>query len=499
MKSLKRIFGALAAVALLLAPSCNPDKGADGGDATIALELSCDAITIPAEGGVMEVEVTTDAENWEVVNALSWAGAERSGSTVVIYADTNISGKVRKGSVLVVATSGSERVEKTISVEQLAAGGTSGGNGEFECPVFESLMLELCDANGDGKISEAEAALVTEINVAYTESDAENREHITSLKGIKMFKNLKHLECENNLIKTLDLSGMEKLEYVDCFYNEMTSLNVSNCPSLKWLYCYSNRLTNINISGSNNIVYFQAYKNNLTSLDVSGMPELIYFDVLLNNLREVNFSNCPKLLIAAVGTNDLISLDLSGLPALTSLGCYENNIASLDLSKLPNLEMLECYTNNLTTLDLSANSKITAVRCQNNLISEFAFENCVNLRTLDCSNNRLAGSLDLNKYKSLVNVACGGNNFTAISVDACTGIESLSCENTSISTLNVAPLSLLESLVANDCLLTTMDCSNNLKLQKLYLQGNPLTSLILATGQVIGDLKLDDHGVISYK
>jgi Leucine-rich repeat (LRR) protein len=96
-------------------------------------------------------------------------------------------------------------------------------------------------------------------------------------------------------------------------------------------------------------------------------------------------------------------------------------------------------------------------------------------------------------------VACGGNNFTAISVDACTGIVNLSCENTSISTLNVAPLSLLESLVANDCLLTTMDCSNNLKLQKLYLQGNPLTSLILATGQVIGDLKVDNYDVISYK
>ena len=46
-----------------------------------------------------------------------------------------------------------------------------------------------------------------------------------------------------------------------------------------------------------------------------------------------------------------------------------------------------------------------------------------------------------------------------------------------------------------------MDCSNNRKLKTLYLQGNPLTSLVLATGQTIDieDMKIDNYDVISYK
>lgn len=501
MKNLinKFLLAALAVCIVALAPSCEPNVGGGEGDA-ITLTVTPSKVNIPAEGSWENVTVTTNAESWDFVNAASWVEVERNADGVVIFAEANNTNSNRKGDIVITAVSGNATKTATIKIEQVAVGGTSsGGELDFECPVFESLMLEAYDVNGDGKISESEAARVTEISVAYTESDAENRDHITSLRGIKMFKNLKYLECENNLIRTLDVSGMEKLELVDCFYNEMTSLDVSNCPSLKWVYCYSNNLTKLHFNGSNNIMFLHAYKNNLTSLDVSGMPELVYFDVRLNDLREVNFSNCPKLQIAAVGNNDLISLDLSGLPNLYTLGCYDNNIASLDLSGLPMLNMLECYANNITKLDLSANTVLASVTCQNNLISELNIDNCPNLRLIDCSSNRLEGTFDLNKFSGLECVSCGGNNFTKIEVSACTKVTDLSCENTSITELNVAPLTALESLIANNCLLTTMDCSNNRALKTLYLQGNPLTSLILANGQSIVDLKIDNYDVIEYK
>ena len=118
---------------------------------------------------------------------------------------------------------------------------------------------------------------------------------------------------------------------------------------------------------------------------------------------------------------------------------------------------------------------------------------------LVCDNNRLTGTLDLNKFKALTSVACGGNGFTAINVAQCTALTSLSCANTMITALDTTSLKMLESLIANDCLITTMDCSNNRALKTLYLQGNPLTSLVLATGQTIADMKIDNYDVISYK
>ena len=482
---------------------CENGSGNDvngGEDVNIRLSVLPENITVDSEAQTSFITVTTNATEWDFVNAVSWVEASRNGDDINLIISKNYSANTREGEIIVFATSGSKRIEKKVSIKQYAEGSSEGGSNEdFECSVFESLMLSSYDTNGDGKISEAEAARVTEIDVTFTESDAEEREYITSLKGIKKFKNLQYLYCDNNLILNLDLSGMEKLELVDCFYNDMVSLNVSNCPSLKWVYCYSNNISELNISGSNNLVILQAYKNKLTSIDVSGLKELVYFDVLLNNLREVNFSNCPKLLVAAVGGNNLISLNLEGLPSLYTLGCYENNIASLDVSKLTNLEMLECYTNNIASLDLSANTKLTALTCQGNLLTSLNIENCKLLTKLDCSNNYLEGAVDFNKFTHLKKLHCGGNRFSAISVNNCLFMEELSCENTQITALEVSSLSLLTSLIANDCLISKMDCSNNLNLNTLHLQGNPLTELVLAEGQTIADLKLDNHDVISRK
>ena len=482
---------------------CENNVGGDdnnGGDVTLLLSVFPESITVNYEEQTATILVTTDAESWNVVSTASWVDASRKSGEIKLTIAKNHSTNTREGQIIVFATSGTVRVEKKVSIKQYSEDSEeNGGSGDFECPVFEELMLSSFDSNGDGRISATEAARVTEIDVAYTESNAEERDVITSLKGIKMFTNLQYLYCENNMIKTLDVSGMEKLELVDCYYNEMTSLNVSNCPSLKWVYCYSNNISDINFSGSNNILIFQAYKNKLTSIDVSGMQELVYFDVLMNELRDVEFSNCPKLMVAAVGGNRLISLNLEGLPSLYTLGCFENNIASLDVSKLANLEMLECYTNNIATLDLSANTNLVSLTCQNNMLTSLNIDNCKSLTKIDCSNNFLSGDVDFNKFTALKKLYCGGNRFTAISVNGCAQMEELSCENTQISALEVSSLSLLTSLIANDCLISKMDCSNNINLKTLHLQGNPLTELVLAEGQSIADLKLDNHDVISYK
>ena len=500
---LNRFFAALVAVLTLSISACSPDVDPETpgeNPNTITLSVSPETVSLFAVESQATVQVTTNATSWSYIDAASWLTIEKEGNTLVLTARENKSDDPRRCELVVFATSGDNRAEKTIFVTQKGANDMSQGEASmFECEVFKELMLSNFDTNGDEVISDAEAARVTEIDVEWTSENAEERSVISSLKGIKIFKNLKYLYCANNLITTLDVSGMEKLEFIECPYNEMTSLNASNCPSLKWIYCYSNDLKTLNIYGSNNLVILQAYKNKLTSINVSGMKELVYFDVLMNELRDVDFSNCPELQIAAVGGNNLTSLNLKGLPKFYTLGCYENNITSLDLSELPELEMLECYTNNLLDLDLSANKKLVTLNCQNNLLANLNIEGCTALSTLNCGNNFLEGALDLSAYTSLKHLNCGGNKFASINVTASILLEDINCANTNITELDVTTLTALKSLKANDCQLTVMDCSNNLNLNTLYLQGNPLTSLILAEGQGIGDLKIDNYDVISYK
>lgn len=495
----KKFISVFAVVLAMLATAC--EKGGEinkgGDDVAITLSVSPETIQISALGEEATLEVTTDAKEWNFVNATSWLNIRRHENTLTMLASENTSDEVRKGTILIVATTGSTRVEKSVVVEQAANTTGAGGASMFECPVFEEIILSSFDFDGDGKLSAEEAARITDLTL--TMSDEEEREPITSLKGIKSFVNLVNLDCDCNNITELDLSGLEKLEYVDCSYNLITTIDVSGCKSLKWLYAYSNRLNKLYVTGCDNLMFLQAYNNSLKEIDVTGFPEMIYLDLRLNDLKEAKFSNCPKLQIAAIGSNQIMSLDLTGLPELYTLGCYENSITSLDVTGLPKLEMLECYANNLATLDCSKNPELMALTCQRNLLTELNIEGCTKLKKIDCSSNYLTGELDVNGLNDLYFLHCGGNNYTSIKANTCTLMTDMECANTQITELEVSNMTLLESLIANDCQLTEMDCSNNTKLDALYLQGNPLEVLYLSEGQSVVDLKLDNHDVIQYK
>ena len=177
MNKMKNIFWvALALVAVTLTPSCDTEKGVVEQEQTvnISLALSELGITIPAEGGVFTVEVTTNAERWEAMSAVSWAEVSCKDDTITIVANQNTSNDSRVGDIIVIATTGSSFKEKSISLEQVAGGGTTaGGDLTFECPVFEDYVLSYYDANGDGILSTEEAAVVTELVLTLDESSDE--------------------------------------------------------------------------------------------------------------------------------------------------------------------------------------------------------------------------------------------------------------------------------------------------------------------------------------
>ena len=163
----------LAAFALV---GCENGMGDDGNgdDITIRLSVLPESVTVNYEAQTSFITVTTNATEWDFVNAVSWVETSRNGDDINMIISQNYSTNPREGEIIIFATSGSQRVEKRVSITQYAEGASEGGSDEdFECPVFESLMLSNYDINGDGKISEAEAAVVTEIDVAFTESDAE--------------------------------------------------------------------------------------------------------------------------------------------------------------------------------------------------------------------------------------------------------------------------------------------------------------------------------------
>lgn len=188
----------------------------------------------------------------------------------------------------------------------------SNGNIRFPDTKFAAYMVEHFDTNGDGGISPAEAATITQIECPGME--------IESLAGIKHCTELTYLDCgykyENgnftyNKLITLDVNKNTKLTGLNCSGNQLTTLNVSKNTKLAGLLCSYNQLTALDVSKNTELAHLVCSNNQLTALDVRKNTKLDYLD------------------------------------------CSDNQLTALDVSKNTKLAYLRCYDNQLTTLDAS--------------------------------------------------------------------------------------------------------------------------------------------------
>ena len=169
----------------------------------------------------------------------------------------------------------------------------------------------------DGKITEEEIAEINIINVWQC--------NITSLKGIEYFTALKHLDCSDNQLSSLDVSNNTALSNLTCSNNQLTTLDVSNNTALTNLYCDNNQLTTLDVSNNTALSSLFCYNNQLTTLDLSSNTSLesLYCDN--NQLTTLDVSNNTALSSLTCGNNQLTTLDVSNT-VLTSFYCHKNQI-----------------------------------------------------------------------------------------------------------------------------------------------------------------------------
>ena len=481
----------MAGLAVLCAVSCKDDQGQVVKPAEVSLVVSPLSLAFTAEGGVQSISVETNASTVEISDNLSWLAVEKTDTGFSVEASANEQTEARNGVLTVFAIDGDVRKSAEVKVSQ--AGAEVPEPEQFADEEFKRLMLEACDADGDGFISQEEADKVTELDLSY-DSESTDRSVIGSLDGIRIFRNLKNLDCDFNAITSLDLSGMDKLEYVNCSYNKIASLNLQGCTSLMQVYANVNELTSLDLSGCENIKFVQAYKNRLTSFELKDKAELGYLDVSQNSLTSIKVSGCPKLGILNCGSNNLTSLELVDLPYLYSLGCYGNSLVSLDVSGLPGLLLLECYDNNLTSLDLSECPTLGSVRCSNNLLETLALP-AVDKELVTyvvCDGNRLT-AMDVTMYPNIKQLVCNNNFITDLKVDGCSMLQTLSAENNSLAELSLKGMNGLVSLVCKSNSLKELSIRECPAVESVDARENPLETLWINADQKTRDIKTDNN------
>ncbi len=189
---------------------------------------------------------------------------------------------------------------------------------------FRGYVSDSFDLDGNALLDAGEIAQITNVVC--------NGRSISSLRGVEYFWALERLNCGDNLLTALDLSGNPLLKTLLCGNNELASLELRNNPKLASL---------------------EVYSNHLSTLDLSNLPELSYLNFNGNGISSIDLRSNPNLEYLICQSNGITALDLGANTALIDLNVYDNQLASLDVGMLPDLTRLWVHGNQLTELDIS--------------------------------------------------------------------------------------------------------------------------------------------------
>ncbi|MEO6284286.1 MAG: hypothetical protein ABIN80_21830 [Dyadobacter sp.] len=320
---------------------------------------------------------------------------------------------------------------------------------EFEKELFRRHIDNILN----GVIRDADVKNIKELSLQGISA-------IKSLKGIEHFENLTSLTIFDVKIDSLDLSKNTKLEYLFCKTigaeggtSSLVYLNVKNCRALKFLNCSDNLLSELDVSGNPALTYLAFSTNrNIKEIDLSANVALDTLECAVYNLTKLDVSKNVRLRSINCQSVSINSLDFSMLPDLKALDVRSSSVSeikfknaglleellitgskvtfadpavfskihtlhfgsgqfSTNLSSLPELRILNLYNIKATAIDLSGNKNLETIllyECafnelnlaNNTKLKELSLYTLPNLKALD-----LSRAVDLTFFGSLLNKA----------------------------------------------------------------------------------------------
>ena len=331
---------------------------------------------------------------------------------------------------------------------------------------------------------------------------------IRSLKGIRFFIALEILDCSDNDLIALDLSGNPELKTVDCSGNDLLTLTLTSTSQLTTVLCQGNEIGWLDLSGCaalkklvnktkpKTVDGYLRYRSDAAELQVDKDVYLAVTDEV-----RIDWENFPdevfRNLVSTFDTDGSGSLKKAEIAAVKKLICPKSEITSLQgVEYLTALTQLDCSGNLLRKLDLSRNEALVTVDCSGNEIEELNTAGLSKLTTLDCSENNIL-ALQLLSSKKLTALDCRGNNLTALNLTRNTELKTLDCGENALIALSLSTNTELKTLKCDQNKLMQLGLSANGKLKVLWCHQNNLTELNLSKNKEVSHLTVDHNPMIS--
>ncbi len=308
------------------------------------------------------------------------------------------------------------------------------------------------DTNSDGEIQETEALLVYKILIPVPLTPEPNP--ISSIEGINSFTNLRALDFPYCQVSSINIT-LPNLVSLNCMNNLLTALDLSGCPNLENINCSINSLTTLDLATNTNLKRIECDNNQLTSLNISGLTDLEVLFCNSNQLTSLNLNGLTNLKSLSCSGNQFTTLDVNGLINLEGLIFRGSNLTAIDLTGLTNLKQLLCDGNQLTTLNLNGLTNLETLWCYDNQLTSVDFSQVPNLKVLQLFDNQIA-TLDITNLTNLTELGCGGNLFTSLDLNNQRKLKAFNCSNSLLTTIDLSQMGIDNSTgIANNYYLTS--------------------------------------------
>ena len=229
----------------------------------------------------------------------------------------------------------------------------------FPDEIFRNYVSEKCDSDGNGKLTEAEIAAVTEINIA-TGSNWMYK-GAKDLTGIEYFTALKKLQCAGSKVTALDVTKNTALEYLQCNGTAITALDVSKNTALKELSCHETAIGKLDLTNNAALETLYCYDTAITALDVSHNPKLVLLSAYKTGIESLDLSQNTELKKVYLSETKLTQLDTSKNEKLEQLDVNDTQMSYLDVSHNAGLLRLDCKNTPLYGLNVGNNKKLMTI------------------------------------------------------------------------------------------------------------------------------------------
>ena len=333
------------------------------------------------------------------------------------------------------------------------------------------------------------------LSVIYTPGMSINITNLGSLTSIICQANFGPI-----LMNLSSLPNLTSLKYRENFADNDFDGNLTGLTSLQYLDCdLLSSVSTLNLTQTPNLVRLNCPQNNLTALDLSGLAFLKEVDVSYNQITTMNTSGLTQIEKLICTDNVLTSLEVGGLTTLKELKCGRNQIATLNVSALTQLTILECFHNSLQVLQVSNLLQLKEIHCYSNQISVLDVANLTDLQTLYVSYNAIS-TLSLNALTQLIKLHCEFNPLNTIDVSTLINLENLNCSANGLTSLNVNQTNnpLIGQLNISENQFSTFDFSACPNLYKLDCAANLFTTIDLSGNTNLAFLNLNNSPNLVY-